>query len=742
MNRYKLFVFVLCFSLTTTDPVGPESRRDSEKNEEDDVSSEVEETKGKPDSEYIKELTDAMNKEILTLQEYADAMKSQSSKDETNKESHLEQMAYTLKLLQKSLKKHSEPTWLPNQKAELSVNEKPLEENPQDILNSLPPLPEETEPELTPELKEAKELYDAAVAKLDRRTLDVDASILQIKQAAEVGYVPAKIKLAWSYLYGEGVEIDFEKAKSIFEELAAEGNADAHAGMGFLYATGIGVPVSQAKAVVHYTIGAIGDSSYAQMALAYRYWSGHTVQSSCPKAMDLYMKVAAKVASKMTLNGGPAIHRTRLIDEVEGGGGALDTDLIEYYQLLAEKGDVQAQVGLGQLHFQGGRGVTLDINKAYHYFQQAAKTGNAVAHAFLGKIYLEGGDGIVADNDTAFKYFKKAAELNNPVGQSGLGLMYLQGRGVPKDTTAAFKYFTMAANQGWVEGQFHLGFMYFGGIGVRRDFKQANKYFSHASQSGHVLALHQLALMHAHGLGVLKSCTTAVELLKSVCERGRWGARLQAAHGAWRAHSPHRAFLQYAALAERGYEVAQTNAAYLLDNGDVRLFPEAERHVRALQLWGRAATQGCSAARVKLGDYHYYGLGTPQDLEAAAHHYRIASEQLHNAQATFNLGYMHERGLGLAKDAHLAKRCYDLAADTAPDARLPAALALAALHTRLALQDLATSPLAMIFITGDESALLYNWDLYVITTLLGMLGVVMYMRRPQQQQQQQQQAAN
>ena len=33
-------------------------------------------------------------------------------------------------------------------------------------------------------------------------------------------------------------------------------------------------------------------------------------------------------------------------------GGILDNDLIEYYQLLADKGDVQAQVGLGQLHYQ------------------------------------------------------------------------------------------------------------------------------------------------------------------------------------------------------------------------------------------------------------------------------------------------------------------------------------------------------------------------------------------------------
>lgn len=65
--------------------------------------------------------------------------------------------------------------------------------------------------------------------------------------------------------------------------------------------------------------------------------------------------------------------------------------------------------------------------------------------------------------------------------------------------------------------------------------------------------------------------------------------------------------------------------------------------------WGRAAGQGYSAAIVKLGDYHYYGLGTPVDYEVAAMHYRLASDQQHNAQAMFNLGYMHEQGLGMTK---------------------------------------------------------------------------------------------
>jgi SEL1 protein len=136
-------------------------------------------------------------------------------------------------------------------------------------------------------------------------------------------------------------------------------------------------------------------------------------------------------------------------------------------------------------------------------------------------------------------------------------------------------------------------------------------------------------------------------------------------------------FMQYSLLAELGYEVAQSNAAFLLDRGEVNLFKDREEEfVRALQYWGRAAAQGYSAAQVKLGDYHYYGWGTGIDFETAASHYRMASEQQHNAQAMFNLGYMHEQGLGMNRDIHLAKRCYDLAAETSTDAKVPVALAL------------------------------------------------------------------
>lgn len=49
---------------------------------------------------------------------------------------------------------------------------------------------------------------------------------------------------------------------------------------------------------------------------------------------------------------------------------------------------------------------------------------------------------------------------------------------------------------------------------------------------------------------------------------------------------------------------------------------------------------------MKLGDYYYYGLGTPVNYEQAIQEYRLASDVQRNAQAMFNLAYMHEQGLG------------------------------------------------------------------------------------------------
>merc|ERR1719402_1639624 len=187
--------------------------------------------------------------------------------------------------------------------------------------------------------------------------------------------------------------MDTARAQAMFAALGAQGDPEGQMGLGFLYATGTVVNSSQSQALLYYTFGAFGGSSWAQMALGNRYWSGMGVATSCEKALDYYRRVAQSVASEVSFSGGSTLQRIRLQDELDNGGhsgGMLDNDLIEYYQLLADKGDVDAQVGLGQVHYQGGRGIEVNHRLALHFFTQAAEMNNPVALAMLGKLHLMG----------------------------------------------------------------------------------------------------------------------------------------------------------------------------------------------------------------------------------------------------------------------------------------------------------------------------------------------------------------
>jgi len=55
------------------------------------------------------------------------------------------------------------------------------------------------------------------------------------------------------------------------------------------------------------------------------------------------------------------------------------------------------------------------------------------------------------------------------------------------------------------------------------------------------------------------------QLFKNVAERGRWSEMVMEAHTMYREANTDGALLLYTLLAELGYEVAQSNVAYMLD---------------------------------------------------------------------------------------------------------------------------------------------------------------------------------
>jgi len=322
-------------------------------------------------------------------------------------------------------------------------------------------------------------------------------------------------------------------------------------------------------------------------------------------------------------------------------------------------------------------------------------------------------------------------------------MAYLHGRAsLTPDPVKAMELFAKAADLGWAEAQLQLGLLFMGTAGQKSDYKLALKFFTLASQQGNTLAFYHLGLMHASGLGVFQSCSTATEFLKNVAERGRWSRMMTSAYLEYWAGNFNAAYMQYLVLAELGYEVAQSNVALMLEDGDVSFISENERLSRALFYWKRSAGQGSALARVKLGDYHYYGWGTEVNYEQAIQEYRLASDVQRNAQAMFNLAYMHEQGFGFKRDIHLAKRFYDMAAEASMDAQIPVALALLKLSCYFALEYIQKNPMVESLLrlfsgTAEEEepsseepkadavdVPLMDWDFYIIPLVLGALAFI------------------
>lgn len=58
-----------------------------------------------------------------------------------------------------------------------------------------------------------------------------------------------------------------------------------------------------------------------------------------------------------------------------------------------------------------------------------------------------------------------------------------------------------------------------------------------------------------------------------MAERGRWSEMLMEAHSLYREGNIDAALIKYTFLAELGYEVAQSNVAYILDQGKFMMVP-------------------------------------------------------------------------------------------------------------------------------------------------------------------------
>jgi TPR repeat protein len=211
----------------------------------------------------------------------------------------------------------------------------------------------------------------AAIGGWDSRRSVVKAGFEKIERAYELGYVKASGHLAWAKLNGYFLKMNVQEAKELALGGAERGQALDQAVLGFMYATGVGFPANQAKAFLYWSFAANSGIMSADMALGFRYTKGVGVAYNCEAAMIHYQRAAGKVMNSISFSGGNAKAKWNLeqlnsatFDE----SGLHDINLINYYELLANQGEVEAMVKLGEMFVDRAYEVITEFFRSIHDF--------------------------------------------------------------------------------------------------------------------------------------------------------------------------------------------------------------------------------------------------------------------------------------------------------------------------------------------------------------------------------------
>jgi len=196
---------------------------------------------------------------------------------------------------------------------------------------------------------------------------------------------------------------------------------------------------------------------------------------------------------------------------------------IRWLRKSAEQDNPQAQYRLGKILF-AGIDLPKDLSKAMALFRKAAEKNDPDAQFSLGVMFDEG-EGTSPDPIQAVAWYRKAAGQGQSMAEYNLGMMYFEGKGIPKDPIEAAKWFKMAAEKGEVRAQFSLGVMYLGGSGLKLDYPEAFRWFSKAAELGDPDAGFNLGIMYEKGLGCPKDLDQSRRWLEGAAAAGSSDAR-------------------------------------------------------------------------------------------------------------------------------------------------------------------------------------------------------------------------
>lgn len=321
------------------------------------------------------------------------------------------------------------------------------------------------------------------------------------------------------------------------------------------------------------------------------------------------------------------------------------SDIFQYLQFQAERGDLESQRRLGTMLYWGQNGVSKDIASAVKWFERSAMQMKDPAAVYDYSILLMKGQGVKRNYTQAFQLLKKAAAMGSINALNGLG--WYHGI-VLKDHRNAAKYFEQAALNGSDDGMFNLGIYHLTGENPDKPGKNesaAFEQFLNASRYGHVAASVEAAWYLSTGSleGVSQDVERAVTLLQKVCKQnGHLGFMMREALQAYLQGAWEEALVKYILAAETGVSLAQSNVAHLCEELSFGYDCRWRYHNHSI-----LNSDPHPSTLLEIGDYYYYSSGTPGNslslAEQAVSMYGRAA-LAGSPQGMFNLAFLAQKG--------------------------------------------------------------------------------------------------
>ena len=316
-------------------------------------------------------------------------------------------------------------------------------------------------------LSEAQNAYADKLSNAER----YKEAVQWYERAAKQGYAPAQAHLVENYIYGVGVETDYNIARQWCDKAAEQYYPVAQYFMAKYFVK------NQVDRYAWYRKAAEQGYARAQNMMA-RYleegWGGITKNQA--EAVEWYRKAAEQGYD-------PAQYNLAICLATGEGCAKNQVEAVEWYRKAAEQGHAQAQDNLAECLYNGS-GCAENKAEAFQWFRKAAEQGNMYAQNSLA-ICLYNGEGCAENKAEAFKWCKKAAEQNIAEAQNQLGRYLVEGwGGVTKNQIEAVEWYRRAATQGYAPAQYNLGVMLETGEGCAVDEDEAEKWYRKAAEQG------------------------------------------------------------------------------------------------------------------------------------------------------------------------------------------------------------------------------------------------------------------